>query len=273
VPYFIVLWLLVMIGCGPGIEQVRTREDLRREEESPSIASRYGVSNAISTTVRPPLAKDERELSFISPRGEKVVLRYRKTGRSIGKPNRGALEGGTCIPDSGPHYIHMGKANCGTDEMVAVLMWALGEVAREFPGTPPVVLGALSRPGGGRVKPHKSHRSGRDVDIGFYALNNRPLRTFEPLAPEEIDFQKTFFLMAYLVSSGRVQMIYVNHRLQPFLREAARAMGYDQGQLDWLFEYPRPRKSRKGVVRHEAGHYKHFHVRFACPREDKECTD
>jgi murein endopeptidase len=135
-----------------------------------------------------------------------------------------------------------------------------------------VVIGSLSKLDGGRLRPHKSHRSGRDVDIGMYARNNRELSTFEPLALDQIDYEKTFFLMATLLSTGRVQSIFVNYSVQKGLYEAARDLGYDEKQIDWLFDYPQGRKSKSGVIRHARGHTKHFHVRFACPDGDT-CSD
>lgn len=143
---------------------------------------------------------------------------------------------------------------------------------RAYPASPPVVIGALSRKTGGRIRPHKSHRSGRDVDIGFFAVENRPLKSFEPLAPSEIDYDKTFYLMAALIASGRVDYIFVNYALQPRFVEAARRLGYDEEQITYLFQYPKGRSARAGIIRHSRGHTRHFHVRFSCPAGDEDCV-
>ena len=162
---------------------------------------------------------------------------------------------------------------CGTDETVVLLMFAIQEVMTGFPGTPPVVLGSLSRPGGGRLKPHRSHCSGRDVDIGFFAADGRRSRHFTDLGAEGIDFDRSFYLMANLIATGRVRYIFVNYSMQSHLYEAARRMGYDDEQLAYIIQYPRPRGQKMGIIRHARGHKRHFHVRFACPERDPECRD
>jgi murein endopeptidase len=261
---------LLTAGCAAPTAEVRV-EELARPEEPPSLPVK--VEPIAPTDMPEAVDKSDRILSFLTPRGITAAVRFRQTARSIGAPNRGALEGGACLSPKGPGYVHVSKSSCGTDEMVAVVQWALREMQREYPKTAPVVVGALSKPGGGRLKPHKSHRSGRDIDFGLYATGNQHLPHFQPLPLERIDFKKTFLLMAYLISSGRVTNIFVNHRLQPYLYEAARSMGYDRAQLDYLFEWPRGAKSRQGLIRHERGHMKHFHVRFACPEGDPGCVE
>jgi murein endopeptidase len=204
-----------------------------------------------------------------------VTLRYHQKSRSLGTADDGALDGGRCLKEVGPGFIHLnGKkdgASCATDETVNLLMFAIGEVLREYPDTAPVVIGGLSRPGGGPLRPHKSHTSGRDADLGYYALRNRPLAGFDDLPPTAIDFDKTFFLMANLIATGRVSHIFVNYSLQPGLYDAAKAMGYDDRQLAWIFQYPAGRKAKTGIVRHSKGHQRHWHVRFVCPVGDKDC--
>lgn len=216
---------------------------------------------------------DVRSMAFVTARGETVTLRYRDRSESLGFANKGSLEGGRVLREEGPGFIHTHGESWATDETITLLMFALGEVLRDYPDTAGVVIGSLSKEGGGPLPPHKSHQSGRDVDIGFYAINNRQLRSFEHLPPEEIDFEKTMWLIANLVATGRVQMIFVNYSLQPHLYEAAQALGYDEGQLDLLFQYPRDLKSKKGIIRHSAGHVRHLHFRFVCPLEDENCTD
>lgn len=224
-------------------------------------------------SVAPPSPGEDGEvrLSFVTPSGRTEVLFYRHRSRSIGSPTRGSLRDARCLPESGPGFIAFSPNRCATDETIALLTYAVREVLREYPSSPPVVFGALSRPEGGRLKPHKSHRSGRDVDIGYFATGDRPLRTFADLRADEIDYDKTFYLMAALIATGRVDFMFVNYALQPRFVEAARRLGYDDEQIAYLFQYPRGRGSRTGLIRHARGHTRHFHVRFACPRGDQEC--
>lgn len=214
-----------------------------------------------------------RVVSFVTPRGQPVTLRYKQKSRSVGKPNRGRLENGRCMPEKGPGFIRFSESACGTDETVTLVMFAMGEFLSSYPDSVPVVIGALSTPNGGRLRPHKSHRTGRDIDFGFFRTDNTPMRRFDDIEPDRIDFEKSFALMANLIATGRVQNIYVNYGLQSRLLQAARDMGYDDEQLAWLFEYPRGRKARVGVIRHAKGHTRHFHVRFVCPAGDETCDE
>lgn len=228
----------------------------------------------VESEVQEPASGDMLSLAFTTPTGRPVRLEFPRLARSLGRANDGRLAQGRCLRPEGPGYVQRNAAaSCGTDELVLLLMFALGEVLREYPDTPPVVIGALSCPEGGPLKPHRSHQSGRDVDLGLYAINGRPLGHFVELPNDQIDFEKTFFLMANLLATGRVRLILVNYALQPHLYRAAQAMGYDERQLAWIFQYPRGSKVKAGVIRHARGHKRHFHVRFSCPEGDPDCID
>ncbi len=258
-------------------DPVVTDADGDDEEPGPETATAAppppaGMAAPAPTPEAAPTGRNARRLTFVTPKNRTVTLTWKKQARSIGSTYRGRLENGACLPQAGFGFTHFGPNSCGTDELVAIVQHGLLEVAKEYPGTARVVIGSISSPTGGRIKPHKSHRSGRDVDIGFYARNNRELSVFDELNPRDIDFEKTFFLMVSLVATGRVTNVFVNYQLQPYLYEAARGMGYDDAQLTWLFEYPRGRGSKLGIIRHARGHTRHFHVRFACPDGDA-CGD
>jgi murein endopeptidase len=137
----------------------------------------------------------------------------------------------------------------------------------------PALIGALSKEGGGPISPHKSHQSGRDADIAFFAKDNEPVNTFGELDPANIDFQKSLTLLVNLISTGRVHFIFINYALQKFFYEAAREMGYSDAQLEYLFQYPRGNGAKTGIIRHANGHFRHAHVRFACPVDSPECVN
>lgn len=244
------------------------------ETVAPPPAPVETTEDVVPDVPEPAPSDDMLSLAFTTPTGRPVRLEFPRLARSMGRANDGRLAQGRCLRPEGPGYVQRNAAAaCGTDELVLLLMFALGEVLREYPDTPPVVVGALSRPDGGPLKPHRSHQSGRDVDVGVYAINGRPLGHFVELPSDQIDFEKTFFLMANLLATGRVRLILVNYALQPHLYRAAQAMGYDERQLAWIFQYPRGAKVRAGVIRHARGHKRHFHVRFSCPDGDPECID
>jgi penicillin-insensitive murein endopeptidase len=92
-----------------------------------------------------------------------------------GTPTRGRILGvGAALPDRGPGFVRARPGEDtrhGTTALVAALTRAAAAVDAAHPGTVPVRIGDLSGPGGGRHARHRSHRSGRDADVLFYALD------------------------------------------------------------------------------------------------------
>jgi penicillin-insensitive murein endopeptidase len=108
---------------------------------------------------------------------------------SLGTHARGALLRGVELPDEGAGYRvpapwRERHRQYGTEEMVRWLTGAFGHVATELPGSVAPV-GDLSRQGGGRSFEHKSHGSGRDVDIFYYAMDPEG----HPLLPDRAMFR------------------------------------------------------------------------------------
>ena len=95
---------------------------------------------------------------------------------SFGYPGHGMLLAGASLGRAGAGYVAArpgGEERWGTPGLVGALERALASVAARFPGTPPLRVGDLSARGGGRLTHHASHRSGRDADLVFYALDAR----------------------------------------------------------------------------------------------------
>jgi murein endopeptidase len=197
---------------------------------------------------------------------------FRKTSRSVGRPNRGRLEGGESLPREGPGWVQKGVNATGTNEAIALLVASLEDVRGRFAGTVPVYIGDLSQDGGGRLSPHKSHQSGRDIDIGYYARANQGLKRFETMTAETLDAAKTWHLVERLLLTGQVQYIFMSYRIQEVLYLTALDSGWGERDLLGLFQYPRGHQAKRGVIRHAKGHQNHFHIRFRCPSGDAECV-
>lgn len=100
---------------------------------------------------------------------------------SLGTHSTGALRAGRRLPFRGEGYIvprrwQERQRNFGTDELVELLVRSARRVHRLLPGS---LLGVadLSPRGGGATPEHRSHRSGRDVDLIYYMtdLEGRPV--------------------------------------------------------------------------------------------------
>lgn len=93
---------------------------------------------------------------------------------SWGSSSDGLLFEGVALPNSGDGFVRARPGEdtrWGTPQTVSSLTAAAASVARTYPGGEPLRIGDLSYPNGGRHPRHRSHRSGRDVDVIFYVTD------------------------------------------------------------------------------------------------------
>ncbi|MEE9383529.1 MAG: penicillin-insensitive murein endopeptidase [Nannocystaceae bacterium] len=218
-------------------------------------AVRWGVRLEELATLNPSIAPKLR-----LERGTPIRVHHAATnqrGMSIGAPNRGRLVDGVPMPE-GEYWKLRGFRSrvYGTQQTVHHLVRALTEYGRRFPDAAPVRLGDLSAKHGQLLPPHKSHQTGRDVDI-FYV---RTRRTQGRHARPTFDARRNWFLVKRLVDTGRVQTIFMAQRWRRVIREAAQA---DVPQ-DRVRHYLR-------FISGDSDHRRHMHVRFTCDGENPRC--
>jgi hypothetical protein len=129
-----------------------------------------------------------------------------------------------------------------------------------YPEARPIIVMDISRRGGGRLEPHASHRSGRDVDIRLVLKGSGS--SFREATPRTLDLERTWFLLWTLIETGDVEFIFLNRLLQKPLYKHALSLGLDRARLDEIFQLRHGRGRKIGIIRHEPGHLGHFHVRF-----------
>ncbi len=260
--------VVCLLGCGTDKprRQLAFLADQYTPSSTPGAVGRqpHVASRGITTD------GDVRSHVVTAPNGKQYRLRWRKVSESRGKPGAGSLEDGAKLPHRGLGFFHIGKHPFGTDETVTYVQYAAWAVAKLFPGTAPVVVGDISRNGGGWLSPHRSHRTGRDVDIGYYADGNRPLRWFKDLDAGKMDLAKTWTLLEALLRTGAVQYVFIDRSIQEQLYRHARGEGWGEDTLGTIFQYPAGRS--RTIIRHVRGHRNHLHVRFRCPVDDDECN-
>jgi penicillin-insensitive murein endopeptidase len=194
-----------------------------------------------------------------------------KTG-SVGRPDDGRLIGGVQLQSTGDLCVVDAEQAWGTPELCDLLIHAGTQLRAAYPDTAPLVIGDLSAKRGGSLRPHLSHQSGRDVDILLPANDNKPRRRFAEITPDAIDLLKTWYLIETLVATDRVQYILLDWEIQKRIVEEIQIVVPEQVLLE-VFQYPRGKRERVGIVRHAAGHREHLHVRIHCPREDAYCIE
>ncbi|GAB5541285.1 MAG: hypothetical protein SangKO_010450 [Sandaracinaceae bacterium] len=204
--------------------------------------------------------------------------------RSVGVPDRGRLRDSVQLEPTPHLFIRESRrsAQYGTAELVGLVQRAAARVSIAHPG-PRLVVGDLSRERGGRVHPHRSHRTGRDADLGFYLLD-------EEGAPVEVDRfvnlrrsgcgrvgearycfdpARNWDLVAALVSdpTTSVQYILVAPDIRRRLMEEGERRSVDPALLERVRIATEPHRGSRS-------HRSHFHVRIYCPVDDRpECVD
>ena len=223
------------------------------------------------------------------------------TSISVGTHARGALIHGVELPVEGDGYRvppawQVRGRQYGTEEVVRWLTGAFRQVAQRWPGSV-ASLGDISRQGGGQSLEHKSHGSGRDVDIFFYAvdLSGRPYvpshamlkfaadgsakawsppvrgeRISDPLPVVRFDVQRNWALVRAMLTDPTVdvQWIFIHHALAELLLREGPAPDEDPALIAKaaaLFHQPSDAQA----------HDDHMHVRVHCAPDDRMlgCVD
>lgn len=193
------------------------------------------------------------------------------TGLSVGAPGKGRLMNGVQLPKNEQLYkIRNPTRSYGSSHTVTLLQKAIANFRRDSGFEREIVICDMSAKRGGRISPHNSHRSGRDVDIRLPLKEGIPLGTI-PLKTTQVDWNATWELIKALLETSEVQYIFLARNRQKILYHIAQEDGTDPEQLKKTLQYPN--RDRKAIIRHSTGHIKHIHVRFKCAEDELRCTD
>lgn len=210
----------------------------------------------------------------LSP-GTPVVV-YRRSGdelsESVGYPGVGSLHGAVPLMDGPGRTLKMIPwKSWATAHTVMTLDRALNQWAERFPEEQTVLVGNMSSREGGKLQPHSSHQSGRDVDLG-YMQRGKVLEehNWRKMNADNLDAGLTWELLKLLVETGGVEVIFIDKSIQELLHAwAVKHKPVPAGELSrWL---QHPRGSGRALIQHVPGHVDHMHVRFACPPGQERC--
>jgi murein endopeptidase len=181
---------------------------------------------------------------------------------AIGRPNRGALFNAVQLSNDDPRWkLEVPEQSFGTEETVRAIEAAIAEVNRLFPGTRALSVGHLSSKHGGWLRPHRSHQNGRDVDLGFYYIDDSPW--YRKATMDNLDVPRTWALLSALERAGGLEYAFLDRSLHQVLRKHAESIGESAEFLQHMFDGPLPQ--RGPTIRHARGHLTHLHVRFTSP--------
>lgn len=195
--------------------------------------------------------------------------------RRVAAPARGGSRRATVAPPASPrgemslvplpesdHYrVRNPDRAFGTLRLVAEIERAVPRFRTASGYAGELVICDLSDHDGGRLLPHRSHRTGHDVDIRL------PRRE-----DGEVDWDATWALVAAFLEGGEIEYVFLDHPLQAELAAAAERAGVDEAARADAIQWPNAAGTNAGVVRHEPGHSRHLHIRVRCEPTQERCS-
>lgn len=198
------------------------------------------------------------------------LVKIRSGSISVGKPADGKIVNAIALPENKQLYtVRKPDESYGSSHTLDNLQLAIARWRRDTGYTGALQIGAISKQGGGKLKPHSSHRSGRDVDIRLPLLQKGG--SAEKIS--DIDWDALWGLVMAFVDTGQVQTIYLTTDRQKHLLAAAKRAGATQATIEQVLQYPEKSGHNNGIVRNQSGHTAHIHVRFSCAPNETRCED
>ncbi|HOC99987.1 MAG TPA: penicillin-insensitive murein endopeptidase [Myxococcota bacterium] len=201
--------------------------------------------------------------------GKKVLIR-------IGDPkdlvaHRPFLKDWVKLTDGEGFSIKRPSTAYGRPWAMNLMLRAFCELRRRFPDTDNIVVGDWSGIVAGQLSRHLSHKTGRDVDLSYFARGRTGLKHFIKVNAKTMDVGPSWELVRALLDTRQVEYIFMDWTLQREMYEYALERGFKKAELDRVFQYPEGRRVRTGIIRWSKGHDDHIHVRFRCPKDDNLC--
>ena len=215
---------------------------------------------------------EEEEVEPLEAVGEGEVPTFKVRGGAYaqGKPNRGRLVNGVQLPKSEYYTIRKPERAYGTSHAVLLMQQAIATWRLKSGYEGELLIADMSKKGGGRLRPHSSHQTGRDVDIRLPKLAGVP-KGKAPTAAE-IDWRATWVLVKAFLETEQIEYIFLDYKRQKRLVAAAKALGEDEAYLRRNIQFPGGNKKSRALVRHAKGHTIHMHVRFKCAPDAPACS-
>ena len=273
----------------PKIQQAIVRYRVSRGDTLIGLARRYGssvtaiqgqndlpdhiirIGEVIKIPAHSRIARRGQPSDFVLKPVKSMV------GQSLGRASGGRLKKGTQLPSDKAYFRRRPSNAWGALHAVGHIQQVARLVKARHPKVHKLAVGDLSSKNGGRLKRHASHQSGRDVDLGFY-FTKKPKgypKTFITATAGNLNFEATWTMLKTFADTADekagVYMMFLNYDVQKLIYDWARERGVAKSVLKWMFQYPRGKHVRQGLIRHEPGHMAHVHVRFKCAPKDKDC--
>ena len=131
-------------------------------------------------------------------------------------------------------------------------------------------VGNLSRRDGGHLNPHRSHQSGRDVDIGFILKKPPKKGIFINTTPKGLHLYKQWVVLKCFLDNPDTKMIIMERSIVGAMkRYIKRIYKTRKTKLNKYLKFFPGR--RKAVIIADNDHRSHMHIRMKCAEDDKRC--
>lgn len=189
-----------------------------------------------------PRAPETAQAPAVATAGESFpAIRWRES-QAVGVPHIGTLVDGVRLPQESPDWVTWDPVRdrvpnradrlYGTDELVRLAVDVIAAYRLAHPDAPRIVIGDLSRRGGGEIDEHASHENGLDLDVYYPRKDGREL---PPMTVNQVDVRLSQDLLDRFVEAG-ASVVFVGYSV--------------------------PVRGAPGVVVPYANHDNHMHVRI-----------
>ena len=249
----------------PGAPQVFDAQEPTAEDYE-SVPEAIGDEPEVADETTTPELRPQAPHPFASLSDAELIRKLNEDPMALGpatlgRPNAGRLFNAVQLPENSAWKRVDPNHAWATQETIDYLTRGLLAVAQRFPNTAAVPIGHLSAQKGGPLRPHVSHQSGRDVDVGFY-YSEQSQRWYKRATADNLDLERTWWFIRTLVRETDIEMILVDQSLIPLIERYATQI---ESQNDWIEAVFHRRNGRASIVRHAPGHGTHLHLRFWNP--------
>lgn len=180
---------------------------------------------------------------------------------------RSPLVAGHQLPAAPGLFVRFDAARSwGNVALVASLVHVGERMAWLMPDADPLLVGDMSRRGGGWLYGHRTHHLGVDADLGLYRTGRRQPRSgFADVRAADLDVEATWLLVRELLDTGHLHFALLDQSHIDVLRAyLLDEVGVGRRDVDAIFSPTRrPSGSQRALVRHAPNHRSHLHVRMS----------
>ena len=197
---------------------------------------------------------------------------------SVGRPNRGSLKNGVRLDPDGDGLergfaVSRNRPDLwGTPELLKLIRQCGRTYRRYFSRKyAPFPVGDLSSRTGGPLKSHKSHQSGRDVDIGFMRKHPLSKGYFKDTPPSQMNLYAQWVVLKCFLDDPQTQMVFIEREIVKALKKYIKRIYKKRPKKLKTYLSYFPGGKNKAIVPDQI-HKSHMHVRIRCPKSDRNCS-